>query len=389
MNNKVATIVDLHHNQRKSISEIRSIIGCNAATIYKILKKHNIPIVKKVNTNENLLNDKQWLYNEYVINKRSLKDISKELKTSRWRLTEKLKEYEIDIKKSPVEKKENNFSTISLPPDGNIFYSGIKEDLKKYLSSYNFTFGKDYFVCEEKKIAIDLIESNVDREKNIIRNRNREIRNAGYNLIQFFDIDWKEKESICKSMIQNSLGVSDKIYARNCKVVKMDYNEVKNFINDSHLYGVNSSCSINYCLINNDEIVSCMSFNKSRYDSKIEYELIRFCNKLNTRVIGGASKIFSQFITDYNPNSIVSYCDNRYSTGNLYGKLGFSKISENYPNYFYVVSGELKSRQSYQKHKLKEKLIKFNSTYTEIQNMKLNGFFPLYDAGHLKYVWEK
>jgi hypothetical protein len=39
-----------------------------------------------------------------------------------------------------------------------------------------------------------------------------------------------------------------------------------------------------------------MTFGKRRINSKINLELIRFCNKLNTSVIGSASKLFNNFI---------------------------------------------------------------------------------------------
>ena len=45
--------------------------------------------------------------------------------------------------------------------------------------------------------------------------------------------------------------------------------------------------------------------------------------KIGYRVVGGASKLFKQFITDDDPESIISYCDLRYFTGELYTNLGF------------------------------------------------------------------
>ena len=56
-----------------------------------------------------------------------------------------------------------------------------------------------------------------------------------------------------------------------------------------------------------------------------EYELLRFCNKLNTIIIGGANKMFKQFIKDYNPNSVISYADRRWNTGKVYEKMGFER----------------------------------------------------------------
>jgi len=52
---------------------------------------------------------------------------------------------------------------------------------------------------------------------------------------------------------------------------------------------------------------------------------LRFCNKLNYSVVGGASKLFKHFIKNNKPKNIISYSDNRYFDGSLYEKLGFIK----------------------------------------------------------------
>ena len=90
---------------------------------------------------------------------------------------------------------------------------------------------------------------------------------------------------------------------------------------------MNSSIKIG--LFYNNELVSLMTFGKMRMamgsKSEIgEYEMYRFCNKLNTSIVGGASKLFKYFLKTYNPHKITSYADRRYFDGNLYEKLGFT-----------------------------------------------------------------
>jgi predicted transcriptional regulator len=382
-------LIKLHHIEKKSVSEIQQILKCNKATVYKLMKKHNIQIIKKVHTNNDLLNNKDWLYEQYVVYKRPLKDIAKELKTSRWTITKKMQEFDIDIKISPISVKKNDFSKQKLSFHKNVIYDTVVKEIQEYLHLYGFSLVDNYFINREKNIIIDIIPSNVKLEKNYSKKRHSKFTEEGFRLIQFFDVDWLQKEEICKSMIENVMGCSDQIYARNCQIVELEYEQSKSFLNDNHLYGANSSCKINLALEYGGDIVCCMSFSHSRYDKNIQYELNRFCNKVGLSVVGGASKLFSRFINLNDPESIVSYCDKRYSIGNLYEKLGFKKLGQNPPNYFYVVLNELKSRQSYQKHKLKDKLLDHNDSYTEIQNMMMNGFYPLYDSGHYKYIWHK
>ena len=55
---------------------------------------------------------------------------------------------------------------------------------------------------------------------------------------------------------------------------------------------------------NTGELVSLMTFNKPRKgigkmsEDGLEWELGRFCNALNTNVVGGASKLFKYFINE-------------------------------------------------------------------------------------------
>jgi hypothetical protein len=56
--------------------------------------------------------------------------------------------------------------------------------------------------------------------------------------------------------------------------------------------------------------------------------------------VGGASKIFKHFIKNYEVKRVISYSDKDWSTGGLYEKLNFTKISENSVDYKYVVGGK-------------------------------------------------
>jgi hypothetical protein len=128
-----------------------------------------------------------------------------------------------------------------------------------------------------------------------------------------------------------------------------------------------------------------MSFTKSRFNHKIDYELTRYANKRFCRVIGGAGKLLNYFIIQWKPESIITYADMRYSQGNLYIKLGFNFDGITEPNYGYVIDGKIQSRQKYQKHKLEKKLEFFDSNLTEEQNMKLHDYYRIYDCGNMTF----
>ena len=207
----------------------------------------------------------------------------------------------------------------------------------------------------------------------------------GYDLFHIFESD---NIDIWLSMINNRLGLNERIYARKCIIKELKSNEIKDFLNNNHLQGfVNSS--INLGLYYNNELVSLMSFSKPRFNKKYDYELIRFCNKLNTSVIGSASKLFNYFIKNYNPKSIISYANRRFSNGSIYEKLGFKFLRKTEPNYFYFKVSESKtySRNQFQKHKLVNLLDKFDENVSESENMFNNGYRRIYDCGNLVYEY--
>lgn len=207
-------------------------------------------------------------------------------------------------------------------------------------------------------------------------------------LIHIYEDDWIYKQDIVKSRILNLLGKSERIFARKCEIREINNTDlIKLFLNNNHIQGnVNSKIKIG--LFYNNELVSLMTFGslrksmgqKSNEDS---YELLRFCNKLNTNVVGGASRIFKYFINIYTPKEIISYADRSWSNGNLYGKLGFQLIHKTKPNYYYVIDGIRKYRFGFRK----DVLIKNGAdpTKSEHEIMLDKKIYRIYDSGHLKY----
>ena len=207
----------------------------------------------------------------------------------------------------------------------------------------------------------------------------------GIQLFHIFENEWRDKKEIWQSVLLNAIGKSERVYARKCIIKEVSSKEAKEFLNANHLQGACNS-KINLGLFYNNTLVSLMTFGKPRYNKQYEWELLRFCNNLNTSVIGGASKLLSYFIKNYKPKSILSYANLRWSTGNLYERLGFTLISQSSPNYFYFNEDFiLHNRIEFQKHKLKDKLENYNPSLTESENMYNNGYRKIYDCGNLVY----
>ena len=137
-------------------------------------------------------------------------------------------------------------------------------------------------------------------------------------------------------MINSKLGLTEnKIYARKCIIKEVDNNIAKQFLDSNHLQEGKYIGKIRLGLYYNDILVSIMTFAKPRFNKNYDYELIRFCNLIDTNVIGAASKLLSYFRKTYK-GSIISYANRRFSNGKLYETLGFNLLNETEPNYFYI-----------------------------------------------------
>ena len=166
----------------------------------------------------------------------------------------------------------------------------------------------------------------------------------GYKLIHLFVSEIIFKEHIIKqklkSIICNNI---ESIYARNCQIKQIEAKESKQFL--------------------------------SRYAT-------------SKRVIGGAGKLLKYFRDHYN-GSIITYCDRRFSIGNMYQKIGFKLDHISKPNYWYFTNKHnILTRYQCQKHKLKKLLGEeiFDPNLSEEENMKKIGGYRVYDCGNLVYT---
>lgn len=214
--------------------------------------------------------------------------------------------------------------------------------------------------------------------------KTEECEKQGIQLIHIFEDEWAYKQEIVKSRLKGLLGCNERIFARKTYCKEITFAESKKFLDANHIQG-NCISKYNYGLFYNDELVSVMTFGKSRY-AKGRMELLRFANKLYTNVIGGASKLFKHFLNDHPEISeIDSYADRRWSIGNLYETLDFKRISVTSPSYFYVVNGVRENRMKYQKHKLVKEGYDANKTEHEI--MLEREIYRIYDCGNIKFTY--
>ena len=251
-------------------------------------------------------------------------------------------------------------------------------------------FELDVFI-PSKNIAIEFnglyLHSELYKNNDYHLNKSNICNENNIRLIHVWEDDWLYKTNIMKSMILNSIGlIENKIYARNCKLIKIESNIKDTFLDNNHIQGKCTS-SINLGLEYNGEIVSLMTFGRRSINNKNEFELIRFCNKINTIVIGSASKLFKYFISNYDYEQIISFADTSHFNGNLYKNLGFDYIHKTKPNYWWVVDGLRHHRFTYNKKRLVKEGADESKTGVEI--MYDRGYYRIFGCGQDKYIYYK
>lgn len=220
----------------------------------------------------------------------------------------------------------------------------------------------------------------------------------GIFLFHIFGYEWTHKKDIIISMLRNLLGCNaTKIYARNCELKEVSAIEAVQFLYKNHRQSA-AQAKVRYGLYYQGQLVSLMTFGRMRNtlgrgneDLSDCWELIRYCNLINTSVVGGASKLFKHFIRQYNPSRIRSFSDRAHTKGNLYSMLGFTEIRRSSANYVWV---DTRNNKAYNRVRTqKRNLKKFLHDHTldlnlsERQIMESHGFAQVFDSGTITWQW--
>lgn len=173
----------------------------------------------------------------------------------------------------------------------------------------------------------------------------------GLTYFMIFEDEWNnfEKRDIIKSMIKHRLGLSSakSIRASSLNLVKLKKNNLfKDFFDRNHL-DFHAPASYSYALVDEfGKIYSAMSF---RVMKDGNWEIARFASDYDYKVHGAASKLLSKF-----KGKLVTFSDNRISSGNVYKRLGFTEIiRKSQPNYYYTdLSVRIKRNHCFKLHDL-------------------------------------
>ncbi len=185
-----------------------------------------------------------------------------------------------------------------------------------------------------------------------------------YQLIHIKDYDWVHNKEIVKSILASKLAKTNKIFARNTTLKPIPF--PKEFLSNNHIQGAGQPTSTNYGLFYKDELVAVATYAKPRFSDEADLELIRFCSKLNTTIVGGLSKL----LKPVSGKSILTYASRDYSNGKAYKKTGFKYIRTTEPSFEYYNKYERVSRYKAQ----------------SLDKNELLKYYKYYNSGNLVFI---
>lgn len=200
---------------------------------------------------------------------------------------------------------------------------------------------------------------------------------AGVRLIQMFDFEWLDRRSAAENRLRALFGSDAAIAARKCELRSVSVAEANAFCKEYHTQGSSVRHKAAYGLYSDGALVSCMTFDLSRYSTQ-GWELLRFASK--GRVTGAFGKLFSAFLREHNPDLVTSYCDLRWGTGGVYKANGFVLDGVTAPDYWYVSKDKRVSRYAAQMRPKGQ---------TESQWAEENGYEKVLGVGHQRWVWKR
>jgi predicted acetyltransferase len=100
------------------------------------------------------------------------------------------------------------------------------------------------------------------------------------------------------------------------------------------------------------------------------------------RVHGIWSKLFTEFIRNQSPISVVSFSDNRLFSGGVYEKMGFRYDGEVLPDYYWIRNGS-----RYHKSAMRKTTAEKMSGLTEKILRENQGYRRIWDLGKKRWIW--
>ena len=202
--------------------------------------------------------------------------------------------------------------------------SGQNYDVDLYLPKLNLAF--EYNGLYHHKFVPNATPHAIRKDATYHLGKTIYAKNNGIRLVHVYSDLWANKRHIVESVIRHAVGKTEnKIHARKCKFVSIDKSNTDMFLAQNNVFG---SCDFDICygLFFDEKLVSVAAFKHNNGG----WVMVRFCTKTNTSVVGGVSKLISNFKRNHN-GKLRTNVDYALYDGNTLLKCGFSQTTSTQP----------------------------------------------------------
>ena len=276
-------------------------------------------------------------------------------------------------------------------------HSRAEEDIRDYLKELGYDFPHTYKVlknrqldgyCEELGLAFEYHGSWYHNEDKKVNNYHYkkyvDCAAQGVRLISIFESEWIHNEKKVKQFLRATVGSFDRrLYARSCEVRSIEKFEAFAFCNQYHMQGApGNKTNSTHGIFCNDELLGVVTY-APHHRTNTGVTLNRLCFKDGVQIVGGASKLIKNTIVNF--DRVTTWSDNRWSSGNVYLKVGFTLDGEVPYDYTYIDprSNVLINKQSLQKKKIDcpPEVTEHDFCYYAL------GLRRIYDCGKKRFLW--
>lgn len=204
-------------------------------------------------------------------------------------------------------------------------------------------------------------------------------RELGWEIICLFEDEWKQRREATESLLLSRIGAQRPVSLRpsQCFLGSIGRSQRKEFLEKYHYLGDSEGIALG--AVHEGRVVSVMVTRRSTRPRAHAWELCRMASMSSVRVHGIWSSLFKKYIYEHQPDSVVSFSDDRLFTGRVYEHLGFIRDGQVSPDYYWT-----KGNRRFHKSALRKRPGEVGSE-TELRTAQ--GFRKIWDMGKTRWVW--
>lgn len=332
-------------------------------------------------TTHHLVNDKDWVENQYITQKNSVNHISNKFGISGEAIKNAIIRHEIPYN---PEREYAHF----ISQEEQEFYEFIKTIRSDAIQSFRNGYELDVYI-PELNLGFEYngcyFHSEIFKDKTYHQSKVAHFQSHGIRIVQIWSDSWLHQQDRTKNFIKNLLSPGKTIGARKCTIQTLTTTEYREFLDEMHMQGA-SGASERYGLFHDGALLSVMGFKKVPLNNvNSGYELCRFANK---NVVGGFSKLLKEFSRNFPNVDVYSFADMEtvHPNNNVYVKNGFVEVSRIDADYKYF-----NPRSKLREHKFGWRKSRFSKLgyditgKTEINLALEAGLLRCWDSGKIIY----